>query len=111
MVEISLCRCRCFIYTYDGWQDLKKSFEDIVNYFCGRDSTFKDQKIYGEGWILRFTESHQEKAVELEEDKKLGSAGYGKRFRHSILLKFGTFKSLYRYIQKCLDTQFEYLNY
>ena len=97
-------------FNYDRWQDLKKSFEDIVNYFCGRDSTLKDQKVYGEGWILRFTESHQEKAVELEEDKKLGSAGYGKRFRHSILLKFGSFKSLYRYIQKCIDTQFEYLN-
>ena len=38
-------------FTYDGWQDLKKSFEDIVNYLCGRDSTLKDQKIYGEGWI------------------------------------------------------------
>ena len=46
----------------------------------------------------------------MEEDKKLGSAGYGKRFRHSILLKFDTFKSLYRYIQKCIDNQFEYLN-
>ena len=97
-------------FTYDGWQDLKESFEDIVNYFCGRHSTLKDQKIYGEGWILRFTESQQEKAVELEEDRKLGSAGYGKRFRHSILLKFDTFKSLYRYIQKWIDTQFEYSN-
>ena len=42
--------------------------------------------------------------------KKLGSAGYGKLFRRSILLKFDTFKSLYRYIQKCIDTQFVYLN-
>ena len=81
-----------------------------AKYFCGRDSPLKDQKIYGEGWILRFTESYQEKAVELEEVKKLGSAGYGKSFRHSILLKLGTFKSLYRYIQKYIDTQFEYLN-
>ena len=97
-------------FTYEGWQDFKKSFEDIVNYFCGRDSTLKDQKIYGAGLILRFTESHEEKAVELEEDKKLGSAGYGKRFRHSILLKFVTIKCLYRYIQKCIDAQFEYLN-
>ena len=46
-------------FTYDGWQDLKKSFEDIANFFCGPDITLKDQKIYGEGWILRFTESHQ----------------------------------------------------
>ena len=35
-------------FTYDGWQDLKKSFEDVVKYFCGRDSTLKDQKTYGE---------------------------------------------------------------
>ena len=56
----------------------KKRFEDIVNYFCGRESTLKDQMIYGEGWVLRFTESHQEKNIELEEDKKPGSAGYGK---------------------------------
>ena len=46
-------------FTYDGWQDLKKSFEDIANFFYGPDITLKDQKIYGEGWILRFTESHQ----------------------------------------------------
>ena len=44
------------------------------------------------------------------EDKKPGSAGYGKCFRHSILLKFVTFKCLYRYIQNCIDAQFEYLN-
>ena len=25
-------------------------------------------------------------------------------------MKFDTFKSLYRYIQKCIDSQFEYLN-
>ena len=45
----------------------------------------------------------------MKEEIKPGSAGYGKRFRHSILLKFLTFKCLHRYIQSCIDTQFEYL--
>ena len=84
-------------------------FKKKFRRYCQLDGTLKDQKIYRDGWVLRFTESHQEKAIELE-DKKPGSAGYGKRFRHSILLKFVTFKCLYRYIENCIDAQFEYLN-
>ena len=29
-------------FTYDGWQDLKKSFEDIVNYFCGLNKSLQE---------------------------------------------------------------------
>ena len=93
-------------FSYNGWQDFKKSFEDVENYFSNRDDSLRDQKIHGDGWVLRFT--HHDKAVEVEEeDQKRGLVGYKKRFRNSIILKFVTFKCFNRFMQKCIDTHFE----
>ena len=59
---------------------------------------------------FKINRQRSRKSYQLEGGKKKpGSAGYGKRFRHSILLKFLNFKCLHRYIQSCIDTQFEYL--
>ena len=91
--------------------DFKKSFEDVENYFSNRDDSLRDQKIHGDGSGLRFTEAHHDKAVMVEDkDQKRGLVGYKKRFRHSIILKFVTFKCLNRFTQKSIDTHFEYLN-
>ena len=54
-------------FSYDGWQDFKKSFEDVENYFSNRDNSLSDQKIHSGGWVLRFTEAnHDDKAIEVE---------------------------------------------
>ena len=73
-------------FSYDDWEDFKTSFNDIDKYFRGLDTGLKDQKIYGNGWILKFTTSHQSKAITIEEDRRPG-VGRIKRFRHSLIIK------------------------
>ena len=58
---------------------------------------------------FKINRQRSRKSYQVEGGKKPGSAGYGKRFRQCILMKFLTFKCLHRYIQSCIDTQFEYL--
>ena len=33
-------------FTYKGWQDFKKSFEDIANYFCDCDCTKEPEDLW-----------------------------------------------------------------
>ena len=45
-------------FSCDDKEDFKTSFNDIDKYFRGLDTGLKDQKIYSNGWILKFTTSH-----------------------------------------------------
>ena len=96
-------------FSCDDWEDFKTSFNDIDKYFRGLDTGLKDQKIYGNGWILKFTTSHQDKAIEIEEDRRPG-VGRIKRFRHSLIIKKVTFDCLQEFIVKCVDTRLKYLS-
>ena len=91
-------------FSCDDWEDLKNSFNDIDKYFRGLDTGLKDQKIYGNGWILEFTTSHQDKAIEIEQDRWPG-VGRIKRFRHSLIFEKVTFDCLQEFIVKCADSR------
>ena len=95
-------------FSCDDLEDFKTSFNDVHKYFCGLDNGLKDHKIYGNGWTLKFTTSHQDKAIEIEEDRRPG-IGRIKRFRHSLIIKKVTFDCLQQFIVKCVDTHLKYL--
>ena len=96
-------------FLYNDWEEFKTSFDDIDKYFRRLDNNLKDQKIYGNGWTLKFTTSHQDKAIEIEEDQRPGIRRI-KRFRHSLVMKKVTFGYLQEIIVKCVDTRLKYLN-
>ena len=101
--------CEGVAFSYDDWEDFKTSFNDIDKYFRGLDTGLKDQKIYGNDWILKFTTSHQDKAIEIEENRRSG-VGRIKRFSHSLIIKKVTFDCLQEFIVKCLDTRLKYVS-
>ena len=96
-------------FLYNDWEEFKTSFDDIDKYFRGLDNSLKDQKIYGNGWTLKFTTSHQDKAIEIEEDRR-PDIGRIKRFHHSLVMKKVTFDCLQEFFVKCVDTRLKYLN-
>ena len=96
-------------FSYDDWEDFKNSFNDVDKYFHGLDNGLKDQKIYGNGWTLKFTTSHQDKAIEIDEDRRPG-VGRIKRFRYSLIIKKVTFDCLQEFIAKFVDTHLKYLS-
>ena len=57
---------------------------------------------------MKFTTSHQDKAIEIE-DRRPG-IGRINRFRHSLVMKKVTFDCLQEFIVKCVDTRVKYLN-
>ena len=59
-------------FSCDDWKDIKTSFNDVDKYFRELDNGLKDQKIYGNNWTLKFTTSHQDKAIEIEKDRRPG---------------------------------------
>ena len=65
----------------------KSTFDDIIKYFDASADELFEQKIYGDGWILKFTRCHSEKAIEVEEDRRSGSKVPVKCFRQSIVMK------------------------
>ena len=96
-------------FLYNDWEEFKTSFDDIDKYFRGFDNSLKDQKIYGYSWNLKFTTSHQDKAIEIEEDR-ISGVGQIKRFRHSLVMKKVTFDCIQEFIVKCVDTRLKYFN-
>ena len=87
-------------FLYNDWKEFKTSFDDIDKHFRGLDNSLEDQKIYGNGWTLKFTTSHQDKAIEIEEDRRPG-IGRIKWFRHSLVMKKVTFDCFQEFIVKC----------
>lgn len=87
-------------FTSANWKHFVKSFNHISKFFStGRDNkNMLDQKIVGSGFSVRFTISHRDKAIEIEEDEKKGSEPATKKFRRSIVMKSNTFDILDRYI-------------
>ena len=96
-------------FLYNDWEEFKTSFDDIDKYFHGLYNSLKDQRIYGNGWTMKFTTSHQDKTFEIEEDRRPGIRRI-KRFRHSLVMKIVTFDCLQEFIVKCVDTRLKYLN-
>ena len=58
---------------------------------------------------MKFTTSHQDKVIGIEEDRRPG-VGRIKRFRHSLIITKITFDCLHEFIVKCVGTRLKYLS-
>lgn len=95
-------------FTVATWEEFKQSFDDINRYFHG-DNNLRDNRVFGTEWSVRFTTSHSDKAIEIEEDRR-PSTSYPviKKFRSSLVIKKVTFDELQK-ISVCVDKRLEYL--
>lgn len=100
---------RGIAFSTDSWIQLKETFPDIYKYFH-EDTDFEDRRIYGDGWVVRFTHSHKERAVEIEERvRKVPSSSSSKCFKYSMTMKKVTFDWLHEYVYRAIDYRLRYL--
>lgn len=92
-------------FSRQNWGHFESSFDYIRKFFATtRDTTdMLDQRMMGSGLSVRFTISHRDKAIEIEEvdvdDKLRGnddSPPPVKKFRQSVIMKASTFWTLQR---------------
>lgn len=93
-----------------AWKNFETSFVHVDKFFStGRYNTdMLDQKIVGSGFSIRFTISHKDKAIEVEEDIKKTCDGAVKKFKRSIVMKSATFGVLKRY-SSCISAKIKHL--
>lgn len=96
-------------FTIDSWKQFTNVFDDVSKWFY-EDSEKKllDRKIYGDGWTIRYTQSHSNKTVEVEEDIRTPGTAI-KRFRRSIVMAEVSFKFMKNYLIHCVDLKLKHL--
>lgn len=97
-------------FSPSAWKNFETSFVHIDKFFStGRYNTdMLDQKIVGSGFSVRFTISHKDKAIEVEEDIKKPSDISVKKFKRSVVMKSATFDILKRY-SSCIWAKIKHL--
>lgn len=91
------------VFTVNDWEAFKKTFEDISRYYSGESKVLSEATIFGGSWTLRFTTSHNQRAIEILENIQYRTGDPIKRFRRSIVLHEVTFKWLKTDVAKCVD--------
>lgn len=82
-------------FTPVQWKHFTDTIEEIDNYFQTYDKTGVDSKIIGPGFVIRFTISYGDKAIEIEENQEQESACPTiKKYKKSFVIKQATFEGL-----------------
>lgn len=97
-------------FSIQNWRNFESSFDHIRRFFAtSRDNTeMLDQRIMGTGFNVRFTISHHDKAIEIEEGEDCDSQPAAKKFRRSLIMKAATFWNLRRYTT-CINAKILHL--
>ena len=97
-------------FTLAAWKNFETGSVHINKFFAaGRNNgEMLDQKIVGCGFNVRFTISHKDKAIEVEEDARKNIDTSTKKFRRSVTMKSGTFDNLKRHMP-CILAKIRYL--
>lgn len=94
------------------WASFVSSMKHADKYFDSypKYQDLKDSKILGINFTMRFTSTHGELAIEIEEsDMSENASGPEiKKFKHSIIYKKSTFLGLQK-ILPCIEERFNYL--
>lgn len=83
-------------FNLNAWKDFQSTFSEISEFFQSHNHGKMDQKIVGYGFTIRFTTSHSEKSIEIEEEDENRGVPPIKRYRKSVVMKQVTFDGLYK---------------
>ena len=82
-------------FTPAQWKSFTDSMKDIDNYFQTYDKSAVDSKVIGLGFLIRFTISYGEKAIEIEENYEQESACPPmKKYKRNFVIKQTTYEGL-----------------
>ena len=94
-------------FTPNQWKHFTDSLEDIDAYFKTYDKSGVDSKIVGPGFIIRFTISFADKAIEIEELNGQESACPPvKKYKRSVVMKQSTYEGL-KSATRCIRAKME----
>lgn len=94
-------------FSPEKWQNFVGTFVHVDKFFAqNRDSKdMLDQRVVGNGFSTRFTTSHGDRAIEIEEEEDRSA---NKKFRHNIVMKCSTYWTLKKYIA-CIQAKIDLL--
>lgn len=97
-------------FSPSAWKNFETSFAHIDKFFSTKryNTEMLDQRIVGSGFSVRFTISHKDKAIEIEEDDRKLSDTSVKKFKRSVVMKAATFEVLKRY-SSCIEAKLKHL--
>lgn len=94
-------------FTPTQWKHFTDSVADIDNYFQTYDKSGVDSKIVGPGFVIRFTISYGDKAIEIEEIQGQETACPPvKRYKRSIVMEQTTYDGL-KSLLRCIRAKME----
>ena len=95
----------------DEWVLFKSMFQNISKYFNGECDSLRDSEYHGSSWRMKFTFSHRERAISIQEMLNNTHRPFGvlltPHFEHNIVMKKVSFDTLSEHVVKLIDQHLE----